>query len=76
MNNPFEDEEGTYVVLVNDEKQYSLWPNYCEVPAGWNVAKTDDTRQACLNYITENWKDMRPLSLVTSMKEVNVELSG
>lgn len=26
-SNPFEDPEGTYLVLVNDEGQYSLWPS-------------------------------------------------
>src|SRR4051812_26948211 len=36
--NPFEDENGTYVVLVNDEGQHSLWPAYIDVPAGWFVA--------------------------------------
>jgi MbtH protein len=26
MTNPFDDENATYVVLVNQEGQYSLWP--------------------------------------------------
>ncbi|SED19230.1 MbtH-like protein [Streptomyces melanosporofaciens] len=26
--NPFEDPEGTYLVLVNDEGQHSLWPAF------------------------------------------------
>jgi hypothetical protein len=34
MTNPFEDENGTYVVLINDEGQYSLWPNFIDLPAG------------------------------------------
>ncbi len=38
MTNPFEDPEGTYLVLVNDEGQHSLWPSFAEVPAGWTVA--------------------------------------
>jgi MbtH protein len=69
MANPFEDEEGTYMVLVNDEGQYSLWADYCEVPAGWTVAKADETRQACLDYITEKWADMRPSSLIKAMEQ-------
>jgi MbtH protein len=67
MTNPFEDPDGTYVVLVNDENQHSLWPSFAEVPAGWTVAKDEDTRQACLDYITENWTDMRPKSLIEAM---------
>ncbi|GAA0960538.1 MbtH family protein [Actinocorallia libanotica] len=65
--NPFENDEATYVVLINDEGQYSLWPTFAEVPAGWTVAKTTDTRQACLEYINEHWTDMRPKSLVEAM---------
>lgn len=32
MSNPFEDENGTYLVLVNDEGQHSLWPAFADVP--------------------------------------------
>ncbi|ROO88885.1 MbtH protein [Actinocorallia herbida] len=65
--NPFENDEATYLVLVNDEGQYSLWPTFAEVPAGWTVAKAADTRQACLDHITEHWTDMRPRSLARAM---------
>ncbi|RSN69419.1 MULTISPECIES: MbtH family protein [Actinomadura] len=67
MTNPFEDPDGTYLVLVNDEGQHSLWPSFAEVPAGWTVAKDEDTRDACLRYVDENWTDMRPKSLVEAM---------
>ena len=56
-------------MLVNDENQHSLWPESIEVPGGWTVAKTADTREACLAYIEENWKDMRPASLVKAMAD-------
>ncbi|MDI6104005.1 MbtH family protein [Actinoplanes sp. NEAU-A12] len=65
--NPFEDENGTYLVLVNDEGQHSLWPEFVAVPAGWSIAKTADTRQACLDYVNEHWTDMRPQSLIKAM---------
>ncbi|MEU9205629.1 MbtH family protein [Streptomyces sp. NPDC048332] len=71
MANPFEDENGTYLVLVNDEGQYSLWPSYVDVPAGWTLAKGPDGRQACLDFINENWTDMRPRSLVEAMAQDN-----
>ncbi|MFC9002048.1 MbtH family protein [Streptomyces microflavus] len=67
MTNPFEDENGTYLVLVNHEGQRSLWPSFAEVPAGWTVAHPEDTRQACLDYVEENWTDLRPKSLTESM---------
>jgi MbtH protein len=64
MTNPFENPEGTFLVLVNDEGQYSLWPAFAEVPAGWTVALAETDRQTCLAYVEEHWTDMRPLSLV------------
>jgi MbtH protein len=67
MTNPFENEDGRYLVLVNDEGQHSLWPTFAEVPAGWDVVHAEDTRQACLAYIETNWTDMRPTSLVRQM---------
>ncbi|MFE9860987.1 MbtH family protein [Streptomyces sp. NPDC005780] len=67
MANPFEDPEGTYHVLVNDELQHSLWPVFADVPEGWTVALADSDRQACLDFINEQWTDMRPNSLVQAM---------
>jgi len=60
--NPFDDPDGTLLVLVNDEEQYSLWPATLDVPPGWTVARDADTRQACLDYIEVNWTDLRPRS--------------
>ena len=65
--NPFEDENGAYCVLVNDEGQYSLWPVFATVPAGWTIAHGEDTRRACLDFIEGAWTDMRPKSLVRQM---------
>ncbi|MBB6552545.1 MbtH family protein [Nonomuraea rubra] len=61
--NPFEDENGSYLVLVNDENQHSLWPAGLDVPAGWRVALEAGPRGACLEYIETHWTDLRPASL-------------
>jgi MbtH protein len=63
VSNPFEDDEGVHLVLVNGEGQYSLWPSANAVPAGWSVAHDADTRANCLAYVTAHWSDMRPASL-------------
>ena len=60
--NPFDDPDGTFVVLVNDEDQHSLWPETIDVPAGWRVVHEADTRAASLKYIEKNWTDLRPRS--------------
>jgi len=67
MTNPFEDENGIYVVLINDEGQYSLWPDFIDVPAGWTTVYEAANRQSCLDYINQNWTDMRPRSLINMM---------
>ena len=67
MTNPFEDKDGIYLVLINDEGQYSLWPSTNAVPAGWTAVLENAPRQACLDYINEHWTDMRPRSLIAAM---------
>ncbi|MDH6120428.1 MbtH family protein [Kitasatospora sp. GAS204B] len=64
MTNPFEDTEGTFLVLVNDEGQYSLWPAFAEVPVGWALSHGPADRQDCLDHVVAQWTDMRPASLV------------
>jgi MbtH protein len=67
VTNPFDDPDGRFLVLVNDEGQYSLWPAFAEVPAGWHTALPESGRQECLDYIERHWTDMRPRSLRVAM---------
>jgi uncharacterized protein YbdZ (MbtH family) len=69
MTNPFEDADGTYLVLVNGENQHSLWPSHVDVPEGWRTVHGPADRQSCLDYVETNWTDMRPQSLIDSMGE-------
>ncbi|MFJ8532351.1 MbtH family protein [Streptomyces sp. NPDC093591] len=62
--NPFEDSQGRFLVLVNDENQHSLWPSFAEIPAGWETVFGEETREACLAYVESHWTDLRPASLV------------
>lgn len=64
MTNPFDDADGRFFVLVNDENQHSLWPAFIDVPAGWQIVHGEADRASCLAYVEENWTDMRPRSLV------------
>ena len=61
--NPFDDDNGSFFVLVNDEEQHSLWPSFADVPVGWRVVYGEADRAACLDYIEQNWTDIRPKSL-------------
>ncbi|MFC9430760.1 MbtH family protein [Streptomyces sp. NPDC056987] len=67
MENPFDDDNGSFYVLVNHENQHSLWPTFASVPDGWTVVFGEESRQACLDYVEKNWTDMRPASLIREM---------
>ncbi|HVC19701.1 MAG TPA: MbtH family NRPS accessory protein [Vicinamibacterales bacterium] len=65
-----EDQDPTvYRVVVNHEEQYSIWPDFKEIPAGWTERGPKGTKDECLAYIKEVWTDMRPLSLRKRMAE-------
>lgn len=66
MGNPFDDSDGSFFVLVNDEGQHSLWPAFADVPRGWRQVFGSDTRQACLDYVETHWTDLRPASLIAA----------
>ncbi|MER7733157.1 MbtH family protein [Streptomyces erythrochromogenes] len=66
-SNPFDDADGRFYVLVNDEGQHSLWPSFAEIPAGWNVVFGEESRQLCLEHVEANWTDLRPKSLRDAM---------
>ncbi|RCG15700.1 MbtH family protein [Streptomyces diacarni] len=61
--------ESQMKVLVNDEEQYSLWPEYLSVPNGWRDTGVAGSKETCLTYVKEVWTDMRPLSLRKQMEE-------
>ncbi|MDV9193233.1 MbtH family protein [Streptomyces sp. SR27] len=64
MTNPFDDTEGTFHVVVNDEGQHALWPTFADVPAGWEVVLEAAGREDALAYVELNWTDIRPKSLL------------
>ena len=68
MTNPFDDENGDFLVLVNDELQYSLWPSFRDIPAGWQAVGPRGNRKVCLDWIEASWTDMRPKSLAEHME--------
>lgn len=60
--NPFDNSAFAFFVLINDEEQYSLWPDIRPVPAGWQVVMGPESRIACELYVETHWLDIRSLS--------------
>ena len=50
-------------VVVNDEEQYSIWPQHKRNAPGWQDAGFAGTREECLDHIERVWRDLRPRSL-------------
>lgn len=62
-----DDSSQLYLVLINDEEQYSIWLKHKQVPAGWRSVGKEGTREECSRYVDEVWTDMRPKSLRVRM---------
>ena len=52
-----------YVVLVNDEEQYSLWLSHKDIPAGWKNVGFSGSKAECMEYVDKVWTDITPLSV-------------
>jgi MbtH protein len=61
------DDNAQYIVLRNDEDQYSLWLAALDVPAGWYKTGKEGSKEECMTYVDEVWTDMRPRSLREQM---------
>jgi MbtH protein len=70
MTSPFEDPDASYLVLINEEGQHSLWPVFADIPGGWRKIFGEAGRQECLDFVETNWTDMRPISLIKTMAEI------
>jgi MbtH protein len=58
----------TYLVVVNDEQQYSIWAADSQPPDGWHEEGFSGQKEDCLAHIEQVWTDMRPLSLRIAME--------
>ncbi len=63
-----DENDGEWLVVMNHEEQYSIWPADRELPAGWNAEGTRGAREACLDHIEKVWTDMRPKSVREAME--------
>ncbi|MFF3177769.1 GNAT family N-acetyltransferase [Streptomyces sp. NPDC057900] len=59
----------THAVIVNDRQQYALWPTGTGLPDGWLATGWTGGEQACLDRISELWKDGRPAAVRRAVAE-------
>jgi len=58
--NPFDDPQQDCLVLINAYQQYSLWPAFRALPAGWRSVFGPRPQAECMNWLNANWRDIRP----------------
>lgn len=63
MTVSIDSDEAVFLVVRNEEEQYSIWLADKPIPEGWRADGTSGSRRECLDHIEEVWTDMRPRSL-------------
>jgi uncharacterized protein YbdZ (MbtH family) len=61
-SNPFDAPQGRFFILENDRRQFSLWPEHCELPAGWVAVCEPALAEVCHAWLQENWTNLQPAS--------------
>lgn len=52
-----------YLVVCNEEEQYSILEQDYPTPSGWRAEGFAGTKDECLAHIESVWTDMRPRSV-------------
>jgi len=60
FSNPFDNPQGQFAILQNDQGQYSLWPHQCELTAGWRVVCEAQSQEACQQWLAGHWRTLEP----------------
>lgn len=55
MGDPDDDDSTIYLVVVNEEKQYSIWPSGRELPLGWEATGFQGNKAACVAELERLW---------------------
>jgi MbtH protein len=63
-----------YKVVVNREKQYSIWPADGKNPLGWKDVGILGSRYDCFAFIEKVWVEVRPLNLPNKIGSPSIRL--
>ncbi|WP_426712019.1 MbtH family protein [Cronobacter muytjensii] len=60
FSNPFDNPQGRFWLLENDQQQLSLWPQACALPPGWRVVAPPQSKQACEAWLAPHGAALQP----------------
>lgn len=76
-SNPFDNPQGRFFILINAQQQFSLWPEPCSLPAGWQVVSGPDEPSVCQQWLEQRWQTLKPDNFIAvSDKADGQEVSG
>jgi MbtH protein len=58
-----DDPATVFIVVMNSEEQFSIWPTSLPLPRGWRSTGVSGQKADCLAHIEDVWTDMRPKSV-------------
>ncbi|ABV13685.1 TPA: MbtH family protein [Citrobacter koseri] len=60
FSNPFDNPQGQFYILQNPQRQFSLWPQLCSLPAGWQVVCEPQSQALCQQWLDAHWTTLTP----------------
>jgi len=60
FNNPFDSLQSRFFILENALRQFSLWPEHCALPDGWQVVCEPASNDECQRWLLQNWTQLQP----------------
>lgn len=72
QSNPFDDTHGRFAVLINAQQQYSLWPQHCALPAGWQVVCEPQSQEACYRWLEQHRANLHPGNFVKNQQQKGI----
>ncbi|MBS1204484.1 MAG: invasin [Proteobacteria bacterium] len=69
FTNPFDNPQGRFYILQNDQQQYSLWPAQCALPGGWRVVCEPQPQEACNMWLDAHWQTLTPAHYVVARSD-------
>ncbi|HHV7381159.1 MbtH family protein [Escherichia fergusonii] len=64
FSNPFDDPQGVFYILRNAQGQFSLWPQQCALPAGWDVVCQPQLQASCQQWLDAHWRTLTPANFI------------
>lgn len=69
VSNPFDDAQGQFYILQNAGEAFSLWPQQCALPAGWQPVCEPQSLDDCSAWLAQRWTTLKPVSYAGACNE-------